>query len=108
MPLAEGFLGDYSQTVSRAVVDYEGLTREGSASRLIHVVVAGVISLQDVGLNASVLCWLLARDHRQFFSIWAHLIGSLQHGTWHLAFLRGSEQEYAEGGGHFFFFFFVI
>lgn len=72
VPLAKGFLVDCSQTVSRAVDDYEGsTTREGSASRLIHVVVAGVISLQDVGLSASVPCWLLARDHRQFLSILA-------------------------------------
>lgn len=41
-PLSVGFLGGCSQAVGWTVVSYEGSTREGSASRLIHAVVGRI------------------------------------------------------------------
>lgn len=48
----------------------EDLTGEGSASKLIYVVI-GFSSLRAVGLWTSLLCWVLAGCHPQLLATWA-------------------------------------
>ena len=54
----------------RAAVSSEGSTGKGPTSKFSHAVLAGLGSLQVVGLRASFSSWLLAGGFHQFFVTW--------------------------------------
>lgn len=62
---ASGSLMSLQSSLAKAEVSSESLTKEGSASKFTWLLV-GFSSLQPVGLNASVPCWLLDSYYLQF------------------------------------------